>query len=203
MTSGELLTVPELVPRSSDDRDPAARLRAGDSAAFEELFRRGYEKLVAYATRILGAPDVAEEVVQDVFLSIWQNRERGDFAAENVSAYLTRAVRNRSMSRLRHVHVERRWRERISRGGKVPMIAPSPAPGADAEVRSNELIRAVQVAIDELPPRSRKAFLLRRQHGLSYVEIAQVMGIATKTVEVHIGAALRTLRERLAYFYES
>lgn len=191
------------MPTPPDDRDAdiAARLRAGDSAAFEELFRREYGTLVAHGTRILGTPDLAEEVVQEVFLQIWQNRERGDFGTENVSGYLTRAVRNRSMSRLRHVRVENRWRERIAQEGPAPMIAPSPS--ADAKVRSNELIRAVQVAMEELPPRPRKALLLRRQHGLSYAEIARLMGITTKTVEVHIGTALRKLRERLAHFYES
>jgi RNA polymerase sigma-70 factor (ECF subfamily) len=56
--------------------------------------------------------------------------------------------------------------------------------------------------VEALPPRCRQAFLLRRQHGLSYAEIAQVMGIAPKTVEVQIGAALRTLRARLAHFYD-
>jgi RNA polymerase sigma-70 factor (ECF subfamily) len=64
------------------------------------------------------------------------------------------------------------------------------------------LIAAVHEAVGELPPRCRQAFLLRRQHGLSYGEIAQVMGIAPKTVEVQIGAALRILRARLARFYE-
>jgi RNA polymerase sigma-70 factor (ECF subfamily) len=104
------------------------------------------------------------------------------------------------MSYLRHAQVEKRWRDRVERGENISMI--SSAPAADEETQFNELVTAVRFAVDELPPRTRQAFLLRRQHGLSYAEIAQVMGIAPKTVEVQIGAALRTLRARLSRFYE-
>lgn len=197
---GEFLTVPEPAMAVPDDRDWDARLRAGDNAAFEQLFRQYYEQLVAFASRMLGTTELAEEVVQDVFLSIWRQGKRGDLSANNISAYLFGAVRKGSTSRLRHVNVEKRWRERVSRGDGAYTIPSSPA--ADAEARFNDLIRAVRVVVDELPPRCRQAFLLRRQHGLSYAEIAQVMGIAPKTVEVQIGAALRTLRTRLGHFYE-
>lgn len=182
-----------------DDSTWADRLQGGDRTAFEELFRRYYPDLVAFATRLTGASDVAEEVVQDVFFSVWRHRERGDVTPDSISAYLFGAVRKTATSYLRHAHVEKRWRERVI-SEDITIITPSPA--TDSQTRFNEVIAAVRVAVDELPPRCRQAFLLRRQHGLSYAEIAQVMGIAPKTVEVQIGAALRTLRARLARFYD-
>jgi RNA polymerase sigma-70 factor (ECF subfamily) len=184
----------------TDDSTSADKLQGGNRAAFEELFRRHYPDLVAFATRLTGASDVAEEIVQDVFLSVWRHRERGDAIPDSIAAYLFGAVRKTATSYLRHAHVEKRWRDRVISGEDITIITPSPA--TDSQTRFNEVIAAVRVAVDELPPRCRQAFLLRRQHGLSYAEIAQVMGIAPKTVEVQIGAALRTLRARLARFYD-
>ena len=188
-----------------DNRDWADRLRAGDKGAFEELFRAYYDQLVGFASRLLGTANTdamaqAEEVVQDVFLSVWRQREAGKIAADDMAAYLFGAVRKTVTSHLRHMQVEKRWRERVNTEEGLTLINPSPA--TDAETRFNDLLAAVRVVIDELPPRCRQAFLLRRQHGLSYNEIAQVMGISPKTVEVQIGAALRTLRARLARFYD-
>jgi RNA polymerase sigma-70 factor (ECF subfamily) len=182
------------------DREWARDVRAGDPTAFEELFRAYYDQLVGFAARLLGDNQAAEEVVQDVFLSVWRNRDRGDIEANNLAAYLYGAVRKTSTSRLRHLVVENRWRQRASQETELHPLGATPA--ADASAHFNDLIVAVRSAVEELPPRTRQAFLLRRQHGLSYGEIAQVMGISPKTVEVHIGAALRTLRARLARFYD-
>jgi RNA polymerase sigma-70 factor, ECF subfamily len=178
----------------------AEGIRAGNRATFEELFRKYYDQLVAFGSRLVGSTETAEEIVQEVFLAIWRHRERGDAPPENIPAYLFGAVRKSATSHLRHLHVHQRWQDRVALGEDLPSVGVAPA--ADAETRFNEVIAAVRLAVDELPPRCRQAFLLRRQHGLSYAEIAQVMGIAPKTVEVQIGAALRTLRARLARFYD-
>jgi RNA polymerase sigma-70 factor, ECF subfamily len=188
------------IQRVPETGDWADRLRAGKSAAFEQLFRTYYEQLVSFALRLVGTPDAAEEVVQDVFLFLWEHHERSALTETNAAAYLFGAVRKRATSHLRHVQVEQRWRQRVSTGEDA---MPAGIVGAtDSATRFNEVVAAARVAIDELQPRMRQAFLLRRQHGLSYVEIAQVMGISIKTVENHIGVALRTLRARLARFYD-
>lgn len=183
-----------------DDRDAFERLRAGNASAFETLFREYYARLVTFATHLVGTTGVAEEVVQDVFLTFWRHRERIELLHGNLSAYLFSAVRNASLAHVRHTYVEDRWRTRVEQGEALTFTRHPEQ--ADAAARFNEVVAAVQRAIDELPPRCRQAFLLRRQHGLSYAEIAQVMSISPKTVEVQIGAALRTLRARLAHFYE-
>lgn len=182
------------------EADWANRLRMGDQSALQELFNAYYPQLVAFASRLLSENDVAEDVVQDVFLSIWRNRERTQFSKENISPYLFGAVRKGATSRLRHAQVEKRWETRVLRGESDTSITRPAA--ADEQARFNEIVSAARLVVDELPPRCRQAFLLRRQHGLSYAEIAQVMSIAPKTVEVQIGAALRTLRIRLARFYD-
>jgi RNA polymerase sigma-70 factor (ECF subfamily) len=183
-------------PAPGPGRDAAwlERIRAGDAGAFEVLFREHYHGLCLYAARLVASDAVAEELVQDVLLRIWQQRERWTVTG-TVAAYLYGAVRNEALGHLRHAKVERKWQERRAAD---PHPAFSQAHQADELVRGAELAAAIDRAIAHLPARCREAYLLRRQHHLSYAEIAGVMNVTPKTVEIHIGAALKALRASLA-----
>ena len=184
--------------RTVDDApdEVVARVRRGDEAAFRALFSAYYNGLCVFAARILGSDAAAEEVVQESLIRIWEQREQWTVQG-SVAAYLYATVRNRSLNRLRHEKAVAHWRERIGRdAAAIAEIARDPEPYNDT--RDDELARALEQAVDELPPRCRQAFVLRRQHHLSYAEIAHVMGIAPKTVEVQIGLALKMLRKKLA-----
>jgi RNA polymerase sigma-70 factor (ECF subfamily) len=182
--------------RDEAQRELVARIRRGDEAAFRVLFSAHYNGLCVFAARILGSDAVAEEVVQESLIRIWEQRERW-VVPGTVAAYLYATVRNRSLNRLRHERAVAHWRERIGReAAATAEVVRDPTPYND--VRDEELARALDRALDELPPRCRQAFVLRRQHHLSYVEIAHAMGIAPKTVEVQIGLALKALRKKMA-----
>ena len=172
------------------DRELLERLRQGDSAAFDEIFRTWYGPLVGTAERMLRDRAVAEELVQDVMLELWRRRET---LAEDGSAqaYLFQATRNRVLNHLRHLKIEQRSEPDV-RGES------SSTPHADAAVAQEELDVAVQRAVQSLPDRCREVFELSRVHGLKYAEIARQLGISVKTVEAQMGKALRTMRERLA-----
>ena len=171
-------------------RELLERLRQGDSAAFDEIFRTWYGPLVGTAERMLRDRAVAEELVQDVMLELWRRRET--LAADgSAQAYLFQATRNRVLNHLRHLKIEQRSEPEV-RGES------SSTPHADAAVVEEELDVAVQRAVQSLPDRCREVFELSRVHGLKYAEIARQMGISVKTVEAQMGKALRTLRERLA-----
>ena len=173
-----------------DDRDLLDRLRRGDSAAYEAIFRQWYAPLVAMATSLLRDRGPAEEVVQDVMLELWRRRESLTFE-QSLRAYLFQATRNRGLNYLRRLRVE-------SRGEPVIAAAmPSPAP-ADSDLREQELRRAIETAIAGLPGRCREVFELSRIQGLKYSEIATQLGISVKTVEAQMGKALRVMREELA-----
>ena len=173
-----------------DERDLQDRIRRGDHAAFDTLFRSTYAQLVGVTRSILRDADVAEEIVQDVLLELW--RRRAELVVEDsLRAYLFRATRNRALNHLRHLAVERRG-EPFARGELAVL------PHADARLAASEMERAVQAAINDLPDRCREVFQLSRLHGLKYSEIAESLGISVKTVEAQMGKALRTLRERLA-----
>jgi RNA polymerase sigma-19 factor, ECF subfamily len=172
------------------DRDLLERLRQGDTAAFDAIFRTWYGPLVGTAERMLRDRAVAEELVQDVMLELWRRRET--LAADgSAQAYLFQATRNRVLNHLRHLKIEQRSEPEVR-------TEASSTPHADAAVVQEELDVAVQRAVQSLPERCREVFELSRVHGLKYAEIAQTLGISVKTVEAQMGKALRMLRERLA-----
>ncbi len=181
----------------SVEREWVARVRLGDERAVESLFEAYYPALCDFVRSYLGSPDSAEDVVQTVFLRIWEHRATWE-PTSGVRAYLFAACRNRALGALKHDRVVARSAARVtsellaSGGGRG-----SPAP--DEAVQAGELARVLRAAVDALPERRRTVVILRWQHQMSYAEIATVLGISVKTVEVHIGRALASLRKHLAH----
>lgn len=179
----------------SDDRALADGVRAGDLAAFETLFRRYFKPLTAFAYGLVRSPETAEELVQDTLFRIWEIRASWELHT-SVKSYLYTAVRNRSLQHLAHARVARRFEERVRAAWSRGLEATAGG-SADEQLHAADLAQAVERVVAGLPDRCRQAFVLSREHHLSYGEIAQVMGISPKTVELQIGRALKTLRERL------
>jgi RNA polymerase sigma-70 factor, ECF subfamily len=169
------------------------RIRVGDSAAFEALFRTYHAALCAFAYRYLGERDLAEEMVQEVFLFVWERRETWQVRT-SAKSYLFTAVRNAAVSYLRHERVVRR------RETEALQLLEVPCESADFEVTAAETTAAIQRAIARLPERCRLVFTLHREQGLTYAEVADVLDISPKTVEVQMGRALKSLRKALAGF---
>jgi RNA polymerase sigma-70 factor (family 1) len=179
---------------ASPERDWVERIRAGDPAAFEALFHAYHVPLCAFAYRYVGARDLAEEIVQELFLFVWERRETWDVRT-SVKNYLFTAVRNAALSYLRHERVIRR------REAETVELFARPSASADSETRAGELVAAVHRAVGRLPERCRLIFTLHREQGLTYAEIAQVLEISPKTVEVQMGRALKSLRKALTGFW--
>lgn len=176
------------------DAELVSRLRDGDERALESMFREHYASMVTVVRRIVFAPDVAEELVQDVFFKLWTKRAQlSDI--DTVRTYLVRAARNTALNRLRRMKLEHAHEEREAAKGE-----PQTTEATDDGASTGELTKAVNAAIDRLPPRCREVFLLSRDSGLTYGEIATELGISIKTVETQMGRALKTLRLLLAPF---
>lgn len=173
-----------------DDRALLERLKSGDQAAFDSIFRTHYAHLVAFAQSMLRDRAAAEDVAQEVMLELWRRRE-AIAISESLRAYLLRATRNRSLNQLRHANVAKRAEPQLVVEESVN------APGA-SQVIAGELRAALAAAVAELPPACREVFELSRGQGLRYAEIASTLGISVKTVESQMGKALRHLRTRLA-----
>jgi len=168
----------------------------GDRQAFAEMFRAYAERLAAYAYLIVMTRDGAEEVVQDVFLSIWLRREQWALRG-TLKQYLYGSVRNRALDVVKGRRARNRLAARATREDAPPAMAERERePGATLEV--DEIGARVRRALDSLPEQQRAVIRLRWLDRLSHGEIAAVLGISVKTSENHANRAMQRLRELLA-----
>ncbi|MBC8089464.1 MAG: RNA polymerase sigma-70 factor [Phycisphaerae bacterium] len=174
--------------------DVVDRIRDGDVAAFEQLFRSSHASLLAFATSYLRDPARGEELVQELFLELWTKRAQWNVTG-NVRSYLFAAVRHRALNTRRRDLLELDWIESEGIESIGTLHATPPLAGEESE--RAELHDQVHRAIELLPERCRLVMQLRWRDGLAYAEIAQVMGISLKGVENQLGRGLRALRERL------
>ena len=177
----QVLTEPECIER----------IREGNATAFEQLFLRYGKAMIVFARRIVKDSDIADNVVQDVFIKIWTHRSTLD-PSKNIKAYLYKATRNQAINWLRRKDVERRHAHELQSrkdSAKTP----------EDEWRRKEVRAAIQDAVQQLPERCRLIFSMNRFDRLTYAEIADVLDISVKTVETHMGRALQLLRKRLSF----
>jgi RNA polymerase sigma-70 factor (family 1) len=180
---------------SVDEQALIARIRAGDTEAFEGIFHRHYAGLHALARRYLGSDDRAEDVVQEVFFTVWVHR--AEWAPRTaIASYLYSAVRNRALNVIRSDVVVHRYAERLGQAADDRSL-PLHVVGADEVHGARELDARIQRTIERLPERCREVFTMNREYGLSYTQIAEVLGVSVKTVEGHIVRALMALRKSL------
>ena len=162
-----------------------------DEAAFEVLFKDHFKALHAYATVMLKDEEMAEEIVQQLFLKLWEKRERLQIDT-SIKAYLYRAVYHDSLNYLKHLKVRKVHEDHTS----YQMRDAAYEPSKNLETRELEL--RLDEALKELPEQCRTIFQMSRFEELKYREIAERLQIAPKTVENQMGKALRILREKLA-----
>lgn len=185
-----MATAPEQKP---PDEELVARMREGDQRAFETLFRFYYEELCGFVESQIGASDVSEDLVQNIFLNLWRRRCECE-PRTTLRAYLFGAARNESIRYRKHQNVRDEWeREEKMKSRSQNESRPSPA----ETVEHRQLQRAMQEFVSELPERRREVYVLSRRHGLTYKEIASVLDISPKTVDNQMVEALKFLRNRL------
>ena len=182
-------------PVHEDEHECVAAIRSGNSAAFKSLYEEHASSMFAFAVAIVKSSQRAEDIIQDVFLAIWRNHATWEPACA-VRTYLMRATYNRSVMHQRHLRVELAAHERIHRDAGSPAEWTHRAATDDA-LNVSELETALANAIDRLPPRAAHAYRLVREQHMSYAQAADVMGISTHTVEIHMMRALKSLREQL------
>lgn len=172
--------------------DLCRRLTRSDRAAYEEIFRATRDDLWRYVHSIVRDGSGAHDLVQDVFVSLWDLRTRLD-PALSLQAYLYRMARNRAYRHLRDDRLHADKQHEMSR------LKDSEGTGASAEenLRAESLEKCLRAWIDELPDRQREALILTRYHELSHDEAAAVMEISPRTVNNHIMRALERIRSRV------
>lgn len=164
-----------------EDTSLLSAIQKGDRSAFDVLFQKYYSVLCTYCYRFVRLED-AEEIVQDVMLWLWENRER-PVIEYSLKQYLFKAVYHRCMTRIAQNEVKQRadtaYYERM-----FAMLQ-------EVDIyQINELSKHIQRAINELPPTYREAFVMHRFQNLSYKEAAELLNVSPKTVDYRIQQAL-------------
>jgi RNA polymerase sigma-70 factor (family 1) len=162
----------------------------GDQNDFESLFQRHYQSLCRFAYSLVESEVLAEEIVSDVFVKIWKNRDQLVIKS-CIHSYLLTSVRNQSIDYLRKM-----VRQRTQPEEHCLTLASNYSNPEDCAI-SDELESLIERAIDSLPRQGRTIFRMSRDQGLKYHEIAELMQISVKTVETHMGRSLKHLREVL------
>lgn len=162
---------------------------------FQRIFEDYYTELRAYACRLTGNADEAEDVVEDTFVDLWKNRGRLDFSG-NIRSYLYRAVYSNAIDLLRSRGVSPMRISLLDHINEVRMEYVS-AHNGQTHLEQQELATRLEQAIDSLPEKCRMVFRLSYINGLSNRDIALSMGISVRTVEAHIYKALHELRIKL------
>lgn len=171
------------------EREIIDNLKKGDSNALKILFGEYYAAMCSYAFRFFNDVDQAEEVVQDIFVKLWENR-RSINIGSSVKNYLFTWVRNQSLNVLKHEKVKQEYAQTI----RDSLLEEEPAGNFYIDPWLSEKI---EKAIESLPEKRREIFILSREKGLKYREIAEKLNISIKTVETQMGLALKDLREKL------
>jgi RNA polymerase sigma-70 factor, ECF subfamily len=183
-------TIPHTQMESFDWVACARRLKAGDHRALEMLYRRCCAELTAYARFRLDHAHEADDVVQDTFIRLWENRRNID-PDRSLRALLFVSVRNRVANR------ERDRKPAVSMTASILQTIDGQAEPVSDLPETESLETLLERWMAELPERRQEAFRLSRLDDLRYADIAEVMGISIKTVENHIGEALRFLRDKI------
>jgi RNA polymerase sigma-70 factor (ECF subfamily) len=163
-------------------------IHAGNEQCLAELYRLFSKRLHHFSRVITRSPEIAEEIVEDVFVKLWSNRHRIN-EVENLTVYLYVAVKNRSLNA-------------ISQKAKELIRAPFDDLDIEAaQVTSDpynllitaEMMKRMQQAVDNLPPRCKMIFKLVREDGLKHREVAEILNISLNTVDVQMAIAIKKI----------
>ena len=170
------------------------KIREGDHQAFSELFTSFYPSLYGYALRYTGQAYVAEELVQEFFLTLWERRSNLQVHT-SIKAYLYTSFRNLIFN-----HFRAQLKNPIqpeSQESEEMLNSTALCSRADEHISEEELKALIQQAIAALPAKCRVIFSLSRHNHMGYKEIAQELSLSVKTVENQMSIALKKLRKAL------
>ncbi len=163
---------------------------------FEKMYEQYYASLCAYANTYVKNADLAQDIVSETFFLLWKKKEQLK-GVERVKAYLFRSIHNSCLNYLRD---DDKRLKGASLTIELLQTIPTSEPNAFDSLIIKELSKHIECALESLPAQQQQAFRLKRLEHKKVKEIAQEMGIAEKTVEMHITKASKTLREKLKKF---
>ncbi|RQP19819.1 MAG: RNA polymerase sigma-70 factor [Parapedobacter sp.] len=178
-----------------EEREKLLELKAGKHAAFNYFYQQYKVPLYANIWKLTKSHDLAAELLQEVFVKVWQKRELTNIE-EDFRAYLYTIAKHTVYDFFRKAARERKLGERLIAAG---MAAAQEGNAVEEAISFRESKQLLQDCITELPPKCGLVFRLCKLEGKSYEEVAAALGISTATVNNHIVKATRILKSRLAY----
>ena len=176
-----------------DNKEMTADLVNENEAVFEQLFKKHFRELHAYSFSLLKDWDVAEEIVQSLFLKLWEKNEWSHIQT-SIKSYLYKSVYHDSLNYIRRQKVQLKYQTSTAYAMK------NDTDDAAGKLKMGELEQHLNRALGKLPEKCRAIFQLSRFQELKYQEIATHLDISIKTVETHMGKALRILRKEMKEF---
>lgn len=175
------------------DKELLQQIAEDDSMAFTMLYRRYWEGLFVTAARALREKTEAEDVVQDVFLSLWNRRHELKIEG-SLAAYLHTSVRYKAIQ-----YIEKNITRRDYLALLVDVSVNSLSPNAEINLQVEELQKTISNAIAKMPPKMQQVYRLSRQEQLSHKEIAEQLSVSAETVKKHIQHALQLIKTAIQY----
>lgn len=169
-------------------------LKKGNKQAYSLLFNKYYKDLVLFGGNFLPNKSFCEDIVQNVFLKLWRDRESIEIET-SLKSFLLRSVQNSCLDELRHKGVVREHESYSSTFSASDNI------DTENYVLYSDLHNHLNEALSKLPESCREAFEMNRLEGLKYREIAEKLNVSERTIEVRIGKALSLLRSHLKEFF--
>jgi len=175
-----------------DEKALTLRILQGDKSAFSIVFTHYYTDLVMFAGTFLRNRQMSEEVVQNVFIRLWENRNA--LIITSLKSFLLKSVQNRCIDSIRHNRIRDIYQNYAMN------ISPLLENDTENYILYSELEEHLEKALSKLPEELNRVFSLNRFEGKTYPEIAAVMNVSVRTVEARMGRALAILREALKDF---
>lgn len=176
-----------------DDKNIGINIKQGDSNAFDIIFNALYENLCKYAYGFIADVDDCEDIVQQCFVRLWDNKESAS-EIKSFKSYLYKAVYNACMSRMKHEKIKQTYQSEAAI--ELQNIYYSEY----ENTLPQERIEKIYKEIEALPEKNKEVFTLRFVEGLSTKDVSEKLNITIRTVETHVSKALRILRKNVGFF---
>jgi RNA polymerase sigma-70 factor (ECF subfamily) len=177
--------------KSYSDETLLLLLRRADIVAFEEIYNRYWKRLYSTCYKRVQSTEVSEELVQDIFTSLWANRQKSSIV--NLSSYLFAAAKYKVINHISREVSRKTFSETLSTVRENDN-------STEEAIFLDDLNRALEREVKKLPSKRQEIFMLHRQKNLSVKQVAAHMGISEKTVENQFGKALKVLKVNLRHF---
>lgn len=170
------------------------KISEGDSGAFGSFYELYFQKVFQFSRYFIKAENICQEVVSDVFLKLWQNRKKLP-DIENIESYLYTITKNKAYDYLDKISRKPEFAEDLPLGIESENCSP------EELLMNKELENVINSAISNLPERCKLIFLMAREEGLRYKDIAQILSISEKTINAQMVTAIKKLGNALKNYF--